>query len=57
MNPESNLNETPGLGRRAEGHVHRRTPLKRKARVETGVCRGIVSLRSKKLQTPKKTQG
>ncbi len=49
------LEVTPGLGRRAEGRVRIKTPLKRKARVETGVCRGNVPLRTpKNVQTPKK---
>ncbi|XP_064396754.1 uncharacterized protein LOC135343699 isoform X2 [Halichondria panicea] len=46
---------TPGLGQRVEGCVYRKTPVKRRARVETGVCGKTVLLRTpKKLETPRR---
>ena len=49
------LQATPGLGQRAEGCVYRKTPVKRRARVETGVCGKTVLLKTpKKLETPRR---
>lgn len=49
------LQTTPGLGQRAKCRVNKKTPLKRRTRVKTGVCGEIVPVRTpKKLETSRK---